>query len=260
MKYKILSIVLIVGLLSLAVGWGTFAYFSDTETSSGNQMSAGILNIQIKDADQGFYDGNPVTASMSSPAGGLAPGDEYWTDVIQLKNVGTIPAWYVYLHFYNFVVSDGAHPESETDGDPNYLLNQIVLTAIQEHPNYDGDPVNAITTTDFAADSGALANVYLAYWGAATDGSISLADIINYAEPNGGSPNTSFRQHTGDNDNPNISGTESYAQTVPYIAPGATAWIQFEFKLLESTDNRAQGDIVNFSVDFIATQSPTQNP
>jgi len=258
MKYKILSAILAISLVSLTLGWGTSAYFSDTETSAGNQISAGVLNLQIKDSDQGFWDGTAVTASMSSPAGGLAPGQEFWTDVIQLKNAGTIPIWYIYLHFYDLAVSEGATPESETPGSPNYLMYQIVLTAIKEYPNFDDDAVTAITTTDFAANDGALANVYLAYWGAPQDGSISLYDIVYYGEPAGASPTTSFRQHTGDDPNP--AGGGSYAETVPYIQPGATAWIQFKFKLLENTDNRAQGDIASFSVDFIATQTADQMP
>lgn len=255
---KVLASIMVVGLLALTVGWGTSSYFSDTESSTGNQISAGVLNIQIKDGDQGFWDGTAVTASMSSPAGGLAPGKEFWTDVIYLKNVGTIDAWYVYLHFYGLSVSEGENPESETPGDPNYLMYQIVLTAIKEYPNYDDDPSTGVTTTDFAANNGALANTYLHYWGATEDGSISLYDIVYIAEPAGGSDHTSFVQHTGDDTNP--AGGGSYAQTVPYIPAGATAWIQFKFKLLENTDNRAQGDIASFNVDFIATQTPTQAP
>jgi predicted ribosomally synthesized peptide with SipW-like signal peptide len=251
---KVLASIMVVGLLALTVGWGTSSYFSDTESSTGNQISAGVLNIQIKDGDQGFWDGTAVTASMSSPAGGLAPGKEFWTDVIYLKNVGTIDAWYVYLHFYGLSVSEGENPESETSGDPNYLMDQIVLTAIKEYPNYDGDPSTGVTTTDFAANNGALADVYLAYWNAPTDKSISLYDIVHYGEPNGGSPNTSFVQHTGD------KGSPAYSTVYPYIPAGATAWIQFKFKLLENTDNRAQGDIASFNVDFIATQTPTQAP
>jgi predicted ribosomally synthesized peptide with SipW-like signal peptide len=252
---KILASMMVVGLLALAVGWGTSAYFSDTESSSGNQISAGVLNIQIKDGDQGFWDGTAVTASMSSPAGGLAPGGEFWTDVIYLKNVGTIDAWYVYLHFYGLSVSEGANPESETSGDPNYLMDQIVLTAIWESPNRDGGPSG--TTTDFAANNGALADVYLAAWAATKDKSISLYDIVYIAEP-ALNPHTSFKQHTGDTTNP--ATLTSYALSVPYIPAGGTAQIQFKFKLLENTDNRAQGDIASFSVDFIATQTPDQVP
>ena len=264
MKYKIVTAILIVGLLALAIGWGTSAYFSDTETSSGNQISAGVLDMKISDDNVNWLDGNPVTAAMSSPAGGLVPGQEFWTDYIYLKNVGSIPIWHVYLHFYDLAISDGATPESEESGDPDYLMYQIVLTAIEEYPNYD--TAGGITITDFAANNGALANVYLDYWDATPagdeDGSISLYDIIYFAEPAGSSPNTSFKQHTGDSDNPNTPAADSYATTVPYIPVGGTAWMRFRFKLLETTNNVAQGDIASFKVDFIGTQttSPPQTP
>ena len=250
MNKKILTSIFIIGILALAMGWGTYSYFSDTESSTGNQISAGVLNIQIKDADQGFWDGTPVTASMSSPAGGLKPGQEFWTDVIELKNVGTIDAWYVYLHFYDLECSEGTNPESEWAGDVNYLMGQIVLMEIWEYsPNMNG--VGGTTATVFDEST---ANSWLAYWGAPQDGSISLYDIVAYGEPGGSSYKTSFRLHTGDGLDPKGSGKPCH-EVYPYLPVGGTAKVQFKFKLLESTDNRAQGDICSFNVDFIATQT-----
>jgi predicted ribosomally synthesized peptide with SipW-like signal peptide len=242
---------MVVGLLGLALGWGTYSWFSDTETSTGNQISAGVLNIQIKDANQGFWDGTPVTASMSSPADGLKPGQEFWTDVIQLKNVGTIDAWYVYLHFYGLACTEGANPESEWPGDVNYLMNQIVLMEVWEYsPNMNG--VGGTTTTTF---DNATADSWLAFWSASAplDHSISLYDIVTYGEPGGGSSKTSFRLHTGDGTNPATG--HAWNVDYPYLPVSGTVQIQFKFKLLENTDNRAQGDICSFNVDFIATQT-----
>ena len=42
-----IAVLLIIGL----VGGGTFAYFSDTETSTGNTLTAGTLNLQVGAAD-----------------------------------------------------------------------------------------------------------------------------------------------------------------------------------------------------------------
>jgi len=249
MNKKILASIFVIGILALAMGYGTYSYFSDTETSTENQISAGVLNIQIKDADQGFWDGTPVTASMSSPAGGLKPGQEFWTNVIELKNVGTIDAWYVYLHFYALACSEGTNPESERPGDVNYLMYQIVVNEIWEYsPNMNG--VGGTTTTTFDT---ATANSWLAFWGAPQDGSISLYDIVVYGEPAGSSSKTSFRLHTGDGIN-SATG-HPWHQDYPYLPVGSTVQIQFKFKLLEDTDNRAQGDICSFNVDFIATQT-----
>ena len=250
MNKKILASIFVIGILALAMGYGTYSYFSDTETSTENQISAGVLNIQIKDADQGFWDGASVTGSMSSPAGGLKPGQEFWTDITELKNVGTIDAWYVYLHFYGLACSEGTNPESELPGDVNYLMYQIVVNEIWEYsPNMNG--VGGTTTTTFDA---VTANSWLNYWGATEDGSISLYDIVQYGEPAGGSSKTSFRLHTGDVLDP-VGGVKPCHEVYPYLPVGYTVRVQFKFKLLENTNNSAQGDICSFNVDFIATQT-----
>jgi len=246
----ILASVLAMILVAVAAGAGTMAYFSDVESSTGNSIAAGVLNIQIKDVDQGFWDGTPVTASMSSPLGGLKPGQEFWTDKIDLKNVGTIDAWYVYLHFRDLACEEGLNPESEWPGNVNYLMYQIVLMEVWEYsPNMNG--VGGTTTTTFDATT---SDSWLAYWGAPSDGSISLHDIVYYGEPGGGSPKTSFRLHTGDDPAPSDASKPCHV-VYPYLPTGSTVQVQFKFKLLEGTDNRAQGDICSFNVDFIATQT-----
>ncbi len=236
-------------LVAMGVGAGTMAYFSDVESATGNQVTAGVLNIHIKDSDEGFMNG-PVTASMSSPHD-LKPGEQFWTDVIELKNVGTIDSQYVYAHFRDLVVSDGAHPESEWDGLPNYLMHQIVLEKIWEYSPKMGGTGGELYN-DFT-DTGTC-NSWLAYWGAPEDGSISLHDIVYFGEPGGASAKTSFRFHTGDDLDPLGSGLPCH-KVYPYLPVGGTVKIQFKFKLLENTLNYAQGDICSFNVDFIATNA-----
>jgi len=51
MEAKLLWSLLTVGLVSSVMGVGTFAYFSDTETSSGNTMAAGELNLIVDSND-----------------------------------------------------------------------------------------------------------------------------------------------------------------------------------------------------------------
>ena len=47
MDTRILMGVLVIGVASLAIGWGTIAYFSDTETSTGNTFTAGAIDLEI---------------------------------------------------------------------------------------------------------------------------------------------------------------------------------------------------------------------
>jgi len=63
------------------IGVGTFAYFSDTETSAGNQLTAGTLDLKTDDADG---------VSETLYATNLAPGDTVGPSTIQLKNSGSV--------------------------------------------------------------------------------------------------------------------------------------------------------------------------
>lgn len=69
----------IVGALTIA-GGATFAYFTDSATSTANAFTAGTLNIEV---DQTGIQTSPVTTNW-------APGDD--TPVqFNIKNVGTLP-------------------------------------------------------------------------------------------------------------------------------------------------------------------------
>lgn len=105
-----IAIVLIIGL----VAGGTWAYFSDIETTTGNTFSAGTVDIQV--------DGqNPWTASYT-----VEDIEPCYTGYITftVRNVGTsdVVVW------KQLVVDDqtgGAHPESELADDPNNDLNNL---------------------------------------------------------------------------------------------------------------------------------------
>ena len=80
MKRILLSLALIALVSSVTVG-ATRAYFSDTETSSGNTFSAGTLDLQVDGKD----DPNVVHVTMSN----MKPGDSAsysWT----LSNTGSL--------------------------------------------------------------------------------------------------------------------------------------------------------------------------
>jgi len=67
MDTRILMGVLVIGVASLAIGWGTIAYFSDTETSTGNTFSAGALDLTVN----GYNDpevGKVVTIEDMKPS------------------------------------------------------------------------------------------------------------------------------------------------------------------------------------------------
>ncbi|GBE57353.1 camelysin metallo-endopeptidase [bacterium BMS3Abin01] len=83
--------VLMIALAIAMLGVGTFAYFSDSETSSANVFSTGtidlILSNDLVNWGQAGY-GDSVTATWSSPAN-WAPGDIV-DATVHVKNTGSI--------------------------------------------------------------------------------------------------------------------------------------------------------------------------
>lgn len=74
-----LSLVLL-GFVAVVVGAGTFAYFSDTEESTGNYIAAGTLDLKVNDKD------NVGTVFEVS---NLKPGDS-GSQKFTLKNTGSL--------------------------------------------------------------------------------------------------------------------------------------------------------------------------
>ncbi len=76
-------LVMIVAVAALAIG-GTVAYFSDTETSTGNTISAGTIDISVDDQ-------NPWSTTYLQKMSDLKPGESK-TITFTMKNEGTNPA------------------------------------------------------------------------------------------------------------------------------------------------------------------------
>ena len=97
---SLMSIALVIGL----VGVGVFAYFSDTEDSTGNTFTAGTLDLNVG--------GENPNLSPDFTLGSLAPGDS-GTITYTLNNAGSIDG-YLDLQGIGVVNTEGTNPESET--------------------------------------------------------------------------------------------------------------------------------------------------
>jgi len=130
---KILGLTIAIVLIIGAVAGATWAYFSDTEASSGNVFTAGTLTLKLTDSDETDQDG--VTASWSNT--NMAPDDTCvgWVD---LKNVGTIGADHVEISFAN-TVDNVTYP---TPGDDTDISDSLIVT------------VMSYGATDFLAQTG----------------------------------------------------------------------------------------------------------
>jgi len=116
---KVLASIFMIGLLAFGLGWGTYSYFSDTETSTGNVFTAGTIDLLLSnDGGSGWHDGVTATWSIS----GWAPGD-YYEDVLYAKNVGTTGAVVGRFKGLDLVESG---PEA-----PNDIADHIYITTIE---------------------------------------------------------------------------------------------------------------------------------
>ena len=80
---KGLILVMTIALLTIMVGAGFAALFSDTESISGNSFTAGSLDLKVDGSD------DPLTAKFS--AGDMVPGERYDGGCVTLQNAGTVP-------------------------------------------------------------------------------------------------------------------------------------------------------------------------
>lgn len=119
---KVLGLTVALLLLSGMTGIGTWAYFSDTETSTGNQMTAGTLDLKTDDVDG---------VSQTLFAINMQPGDIVGSENITLKNAGSTVGRTVDLAF-SYVENDlSANPADMSADDTAAMMEVTVL-------KYDG--------------------------------------------------------------------------------------------------------------------------
>jgi predicted ribosomally synthesized peptide with SipW-like signal peptide len=107
---KVLTFVMTLGLVALLVSAGFAAYFSDTETSTGNVFTAGSLDLRVNGQN------GHVTAKVS--ASNMEPGQDYDAGCFTLKNSGSLPG-VLTVEMTNLVSKENGRIEPERQaGDP----------------------------------------------------------------------------------------------------------------------------------------------
>ncbi|ASJ15266.1 SipW-dependent-type signal peptide-containing protein [Thermococcus radiotolerans] len=149
---------LLIGLLVAGMGYGTWAVYHDEETSTGNYVQAGTLDLVLTDntssADGqwniwGGYPGQP----------GLTQGD----GEIRIYNVGTIPAGNVRIWFTfecheddNGNPNDGYNPGPESDTNLTGVgswLKEIKVTEMRYSENNGRPNINIVYDNGNSWDS-----------------------------------------------------------------------------------------------------------
>ena len=106
---NILTSLSVIGIAATIAFGATMSYFSDTETSTGNSLAAGTLDLEIKN---GTVWENGVIATWTEED--LKPGDISEMESVYLKNAGTIEADHLEITVEN-VVDDPVNEESDTE-------------------------------------------------------------------------------------------------------------------------------------------------
>jgi len=117
MNKKILVSIFIIGLLAFSLGWGTYSYFSDTETSKRNVFTTGTIDIAVN----GYNPWSDWTGHFE--LNDMKPCETGYI-VFDIQNEGTNPV-NVWKHITNVVCTGGLHPESEKAEDPDDTKNYI---------------------------------------------------------------------------------------------------------------------------------------
>lgn len=148
MKAQILASLLTIGVAATMLGVGTMAYFSDTETSEGNILQAGTLDLTLDEINEA-----PITLTN------MKPGDTA-TGSITVKNDGTLPGSLYATAWYE--ESDGVTTAPDDTGlnmsDDN-VANMLLITAftadtvdiLSQIPDTDGN--GKITVFDMVNDA-----------------------------------------------------------------------------------------------------------
>lgn len=128
---KILGLTIAFMLLIGMGGIGTWAYFQDTETSTGNVFAAGTLDLKTNDVDG-------VTQTLY--ASNLKPGDNV-SGSITLKNSGSVAGSTLDLAF-SYVESDNIY--NSVNKSDHETAAQMELTAL----NYGGSSLLTSVSDD----------------------------------------------------------------------------------------------------------------
>jgi predicted ribosomally synthesized peptide with SipW-like signal peptide len=220
MNKKILASMLVIGILALAMGYGTYSYFSSTKMSTGNTFTAGTLVLKLSNDYVYWHEG--VTATWASPSG-WAPGQSF-TNTLYLKNEGSVAAQVVY--------------EDWTDGsDPDGLLNWIQVTEISDSIPWGGYG---------AYETNYVVNFITPAIDLNSDGKLSLYELASW----GDRKTTSASPHPWDI---TTSAGEDPASPPATLPAGGTLGLRFTFKLMEETE--MQGKTCTIDLNVMASQN-----
>lgn len=122
---KILGLTIVALLVMAMVGGGTWAYFSDTETSTSNSMVAGTLDLGLSNSSDNTSTGS-VTGTFA--AANWAPGGTN-SGTLYINNDGSIAMTPVNVTFSYGAVADGTPAGVDLGAGDTELLDKMVYAS-----------------------------------------------------------------------------------------------------------------------------------
>lgn len=168
-KKIIFASIFVIGMLALAMGYGTYSYFTQTETSTGNTFQAGWVDLALSTG--GDYV-NPWSGPLATFTN-IAPGQETSATNIWFKNAGSLAGKVTVKLSYTENDAIG----NDVDVSANYFASKVIIThvGLDDSPNvamwwgqqviedaYGNNTANALAAGAVVSDGagGHLATVY----------------------------------------------------------------------------------------------------
>jgi len=220
-----LTVIVLIGIVAMLAGAGTYAYFSDVGKSVSNTFMAGTLDLKISDGDEDWGDSVSGTWSISN----MKHGDECWGRVL-LKREGTIPADHLEITCDYIVIEESPQTPSDTDPNTNEHPDNMAKYMIITQMYYYNDNWNVDLLTDDGYDKeyevspGETGPKLTDYDG---DGKLTLYDL-------------------------------KYAGLDNLWPPDGATHLEMRIKFDEDAGNDFQGDTLNLTMIFTLNQHPSQ--
>jgi len=174
---RILISLMTVALVGALISGGIYAYFSDTETSTGNTFTAGTMDLYLTGGTQA---GDSVTATWTTPSD-WAPGDTA-TGTLTMDNVGSIDMTKVKL---SVAVTDSGvsinEPECVAEGGA-WTSTGPGTGSCSGNAADDAISENIDITTLTYAGNNVLTAAFLTAYDTDTDGTIQLDEFNAVAD------------------------------------------------------------------------------
>ena len=179
-RRRLLGSVAVTGTAAAGAGAGTFALFQDTESSTGNTINAGTLELTVSDGDP-----NEEGASGTWTISNAKPGGEPVLADIALKNAGSIEADHVELDVSVDPTESDVNGNDEADEMPESAKGMAEQFEVTKMTYDDGtDILNGSSDTSGLSDANENGIIDIGDLVSGNDG--VLDDITPPPAPGGG--------------------------------------------------------------------------